>query len=430
MSTTIRLTAMPHATSFAPLGVVGYCLNRTGFLAAVWPELQLPLKVVHYSPEAKLLDIVASILSGCRAMSQVNTRLRPDVALAHAWGCARFADQSTLMRTLDAFTEAHVAQLRQGSEVLFRRESQAFQHDFGRDWLWLDIDLTPLPISKYAQSSTKGKFAIKNRYGRQLVRVQAPQYHETLFSRVYPGKQDSGPTYVPVLTALAKLGFTAAQRQRTLLRSDAGFGSDANVNQALAAGWQILSKGKGGRRPQAYAQQVAPDTWQAVAGERWLAPVGQAPCYVRPTQHWVLRWATERGEVKYSTLVCSILDWSPEQIMTYYDDRGACETEIQADKQGLKLERRRKKRLAAQEALILLSDIAHNLLAWIADWMFPSGPLAQFGITRLVEDVLSLPGQLFFSEQQLVEVQLNELHPHAAFVAEGLQRLLAHFGNP
>ncbi len=118
------------------------------------------------------------------------------------------------------------------------------------------------------------------------------------------------------------------------------------------------------------------------------------------------------------------------EVITYYDARGACETEIQADKGGLKLCKRRKKQPAAQEVLILLTDIAHNLLAWSSPWMFPNGPLAQFGTTRLIEDVLAIPGHLIFDQDQLVEVQLNELHPHSAQVAQGLARLMAYFGYP
>ncbi len=134
--------------------------------------------------------------------------------------------------------------------------------------------------------------------------------------------------------------------------------------------------------------------------------------------------------MKYATVVCSVMDWSMADIIAHYDDRGACETEIQGDKGGLKLERRRKKHLAAQEAVILLTDVAHNLLAWTSDWMFPEGPLAAFGTTRLIEDVLTLPGRLIFHQGRLVEVQLNQLHPHAAEVAVGLERLLAHFDYP
>jgi hypothetical protein len=161
MPTTIRLVSMPEETGFTPLGVLGYCLTRSDFLAPVWSELTLPIKQVDHPVEAKLLDILVSILAGCRALSQVNSRLRPDLALAQAWGRASFAEQSTLTRTLDAFSQAHLAQLRSGNEALFRRESGVFGHDFGQEWLWLDIDLTPLPISKCAEASTKGKFAKK-----------------------------------------------------------------------------------------------------------------------------------------------------------------------------------------------------------------------------------------------------------------------------
>lgn len=202
MSTTIRLIPMSNETGFAPLGVLGYCLSRTSLLRPLWRDLDLPLKTVDYPPAAKLLAVLVSILTGCRAVAQANTRLRPDVALAQAWGQACFAEQSTLARTLDAFTPWQVAQLRAGSDSLFRRESRVLHHDFDQAWLWLDIALTPLPISRQAEASTKGKFAEKNDYGRQLARVEAPQYHETVFSRLYPGKQDSGPTYIPVLDTL------------------------------------------------------------------------------------------------------------------------------------------------------------------------------------------------------------------------------------
>jgi hypothetical protein len=33
---------MPQDTSFAPLGVLGYCLTRNNFLAPVFSELALP----------------------------------------------------------------------------------------------------------------------------------------------------------------------------------------------------------------------------------------------------------------------------------------------------------------------------------------------------------------------------------------------------
>jgi hypothetical protein len=161
MSTKIRLSSMRKVTQYAPLGVLGYCLRQSGFLSPVFHDLTLGIKTVDHTPEAKLVDLLVSILAGCRAISQVNTRIRPDVALAQAWGRERFAEQSTLTRTLDEFDEGTVNQLRQGSMALLRQVGQTFRHDFDQELLWLDIDLTPLPISKRAEASTKGKFAKK-----------------------------------------------------------------------------------------------------------------------------------------------------------------------------------------------------------------------------------------------------------------------------
>lgn len=262
--------------------------------------------------------------------------------------------------------------------------------------------------------------------------MHAPQYHETLFSQLYPGKQASSPTYLPVVQAIdAFLGLRVAQKARTMLRSDAGFGSDANIEAALAGHWQVVTKGSGGRRPAALARQVSADSWLELRpNDRWVAPVNAPVVFTRPVQWLALRWRTQQGKLKHSTVVCSVNTWSPAEVIAYYDARGACETEIQADKGGLLLSRRRKKVLAAQETLVLLTDLAHNLLAWVTPWMFPAGPLAHFGPTQWIQDVLTLPGHLIFDHQQLVEVHLNALHPYAAEVAAGLERLLDHFGSP
>lgn len=156
MSVQVRLVPLPTETGFAPLGVLGYCLVRSHFFDPLWEEVRLPMKTVWHSPQTKLLDVLISILAGCRAISQINTRLRPDLALARAWGRSRFAEQSVIARTMDAFDATTVAQLRRGSEALWRRESLSLRHDLVADRLWLDIDLTPLPSSKSAEGSTKG----------------------------------------------------------------------------------------------------------------------------------------------------------------------------------------------------------------------------------------------------------------------------------
>jgi hypothetical protein len=161
MKICVRLVPMPMETAYAPLGALGYCLMRSHFLDALWQALTLPMKTVDHRPQDKLADVLVSLLAGCRAIAQINSRLRPDLALAQAWGRQQFADQATITRTLDAFDGVQLDQLRAGSEALLRRESLSLRHDLTADWLWLDIDLTPLPISKHAEGSSKGLFGEK-----------------------------------------------------------------------------------------------------------------------------------------------------------------------------------------------------------------------------------------------------------------------------
>lgn len=216
-----------------------------------------------------------------------------------------------------------------------------------------------------------------------------------------------------------------------MLRSDLGFGSDYNIDYVLDEGWQILTKSYGGKRSARLVREMPETDWLEVAGNRWAVPAFHPPTYLKPVQYLLLRWLTETGQAKQSGVICSVLDWDIAQVIEYYDDRGSCETQIQADKSGLKLCKRRKARLGAQEALILLTDVAHNLLSWAATWMFPVGMCSTFGTTRWVEDIFTIPGSLVFNDRGgLLEIQLNRQHPYSETVAEGLQRLLDHFGNP
>jgi Transposase DDE domain group 1 len=249
-----------------------------------------------------------------------------------------------------------------------------------------------------------------------------------LLSRLYPGSQQSSPTYQPTIDALeALVSWTTWQKQQTIFRTDSGFGSDDNINYALNRDWQILTKGHGGRRPASFAKRISGESWSLVGTERWVAPVPQAPVYACPTQTLLLKWLNQRRQIKMATVVCSLLEWTPEQVIGHYDDRGQCETQIQSDKGGLKLTRRRKQSLAAQEGLILLTDLAHNLIAWSQQWMAFDKPIHSFGTTRFIDDVLAIPGELIFNQGRLVKVKLNERHPYAQNVALGLQSLLLRF---
>jgi hypothetical protein len=428
----IRLVVLPQRTEtqFAPLAVLGYCLMRTNFFAPL-QAVDLNIKAVEHQPHQKLQDIVVGILANCSSVKQSDWRIRPDLVLAEAWGREQLAQQSTLADTLNAFTLRSVDQLHQATQVLYQQHGRILRHDF-TNWLMLDTDLTGLAASSHAQGSEKGYFSgAKNTYGRQLVRVSAPTYHETLLSVIYPGSQSGLTTFkTSVRTVQNLLALTRDQRQRTVWRTDGGLGTDDNINWAWAHDYQVLMKGYNGKRANALARRITDRDWHPLGKGRWVAIVSHAPRYARRTQTLVLRWLNESQQLQHATLVHSLLDQDWRTIPELYNGRGAVESEIKADKSGLLITKRRKRCLAAQEALIVLSDWAHNILAWTQDWMFSDSRFAKFGPLALVNDVLCLPGEVVFKGGQLQMVALRETHPYALEMAACLAKLLEKFGNP
>lgn len=110
-----------------------------------------------------------------------------------------------------------------------------------------------------------------------------------------------------------------------------------------------------------------------------------------------------------------------------YDQRaGAIEVEIRESKQGVGINRRRKKRAAAQAMLTLLGTLAHNVLVWAREWLSAGEPrLKQYGLVRLLRDVLSVSGFIEADERGVeMGVVLNRGSMLARLLACGLRQLL------
>jgi hypothetical protein len=162
MGQLLGLSAMKSNTQWAPLAVLGYRLQQRKFFEPLYQQLDLKQKHVVYTSQDKLITCLVSIMSGCQAICHIDTRIRPDRALAQAWGLRCFAQQSTVADMLNSFTELHIGQLRQAINSIYVREGQAIQHDATKNSpLILDIDLTGLPASKQAEGSRKGYFSGK-----------------------------------------------------------------------------------------------------------------------------------------------------------------------------------------------------------------------------------------------------------------------------
>ena len=104
-----------------------------------------------------------------------------------------------------------------------------------------------------------------------------------------------------------------------------------------------------------------------------------------------------------------------------YDQRGGgLETQTRGDKQGLGLTHRNKHRFTAQEMLVLLAQLAHDLLIWTRNDLARVDPrFEKYGIQRTVRDALQIAGQVQVNaDGQIEQIILNAHHPLTAAFQE------------
>jgi hypothetical protein len=211
----------------------------------------------------------------------------------------------------------------------------------------------------------------------------------------------------------------AARRRRILWRLDGGFGTDNKLIWLLQRGYQYVVKGFSGRRADNLAKQVV--RWNP-CGDAWLGAVASPVDFGRDVYVWVKR-RLEKGEFKHSYYLTTVKLHSLQAAMTLYNQRGGTEIEqFRNDKQGLHLSARRKHGFLAQKALILLTDVAHNLLTDFQQRALADSPFAGYAAKRIVRDLLSMEGNLAWVGDRLVKIELCQAHPYAKALLSCLVR--------
>src|SRR5918911_381198 len=422
------------ASSHASLCALGAYLRQIDFFAPLEARVHLKQKVVRYTPIQKVEMVFVALLAGAKAIAHTGTNLRVDPALQRAFGLPGCADQSVLAETLNAAIDQDVAALRAAVEQIFQQHSQACHHDFTRDLLVLDIDLSPLPASRKAEGSERCYMGrCRARTGRKLVRVRAGPYQETVWEALRRGRTLEGQDLLKeaVLEAERVLGLagddegTRAKRARTEVRLDSSWGSTAAINWVLLRGYQVTTKFKSSGRVQKLVRPI--QAWQPTASPgREVAAVPAPVRLAKPTLQYAVRTpAKAPAGYHYAVLVTSRVELPMQAAVDRYDGRAAMEAEIKSDKHGLGLGVVRKRKLAAQELLGLLGQLAHNVVIWARAWLAADAPrLAGLGIVRLVREVWAIPGRVKLVGAQVQQVRLCALHPRARDVCAGLRHLI------
>jgi hypothetical protein len=205
---------------------------------------------------------------------------------------------------------------------------------------------------------------------------------------------------------------------------DGGAGSDEHLRWLFKRDYQVVAKGMNNRRAEALAKQV--QRWDRFRPDAWLGSVHPPVEYGRAVRMWVKKHRQD-GVDHHSYYVSSLALPSKTLFMTAYDDRGGAEVEqFRNDKSGLSLEARRKRSFCGQKGYILLTDLAHNLLADFAQCALTDTRFAQWGLKRIVRDLLATPGQLIFAGGKLVRVELLSQKQFATDLVGCLEKYCAN----
>lgn len=430
------------------LVAVGLLMHRLGIWPVVEKWVHIQQKTVTHTPLEKLLDAFINILAGGQGMCEVNTRIRPDRALQRAFGRTRCADQSQVSRTLNCCVEQNVIEMRRVNKEIYRAHSEGYRHNYNQHWQVLDIDTSGLPAGEQGEQVTKGYFSGKRGgRGRQLGRVWATLYEEIVVDCLYSGKIQLEKSFQQLVEmAEDVLELDLLKRKRTILRFDASGGTDKHINWALERGYEILTKAKNWQRVRKLTQSIEQWYDDPKVVDRQFTWVPEPHGYVRATRQLAVRRKDKRGVWKVRVLVTSLdnttLLWlagrpfckepRPIDIMYAliyaYDLRGGgVETSIKGSKQGLGITKRNKRNFHAQEMLVLLAQMAGNLIAWTRNELaHHTASWQAFGNLRMVRDLFQIPGKVQLDTQgRILKITLNRDHVHAAKFLAGIAPALS-----
>lgn len=438
----------PQFTPCASLAALGSYLQQIQLFAPIRSELRIRQKTMIHTPIDKLYDAWIAFLAGAHGIVEVNTRLRSDGVLQQAFGRTSCAEQSTIQATLNACTADNVQQLSDALTTIYRQHSQGYRHNYARAWQILDVDMTGAPCGRKAALATKGYFAnARKRRGRQLGRVLATRYREVVVDQLFAGTAQLTTALRPLLEAAEQvLELDAARRERTIVRLDAGGGSLSDVNWLLAHGYQVHTKDFSSARATRLAKSVQewfddPDIPGRQVG--WVETAASE--YVREVRRIAVRWRKKNGQWGIAVLISTltprtVIEETAQPLaqvlshqavllayVRFYDQRGGgVESAIKDDKQGLGMTKRNKKRFEAQQMLMLLGVLAHNVIVWATRWLAPHEPkLRRYGLKRMLRDILHISGRVVRNAHgRIVQIILNQAAPLVRGLARSLDVLL------
>jgi len=223
-----------------------------------------------------------------------------------------------------------------------------------------------------------------------------------------------------------RLGWTRERRARIVLRMDGGFGTTDGLNWLLSRGYQVVAKISHRGRVQKLRQAIGP--WQPTSSPgREMAAVLRPHRFCRTTRQWVIRTPKAQGGYQYAGVLTTLPDLAPATVADAYDGRAMIEATFCQDKQALGLVKRRQHKWEAQQMVLLLARLAHHILLWSKGWLSRVPPtrwrLDGYGLVRLLQEGMTVPGVIRWRRGWMVSVRFNPLHPLTEALQQGFAAL-------
>ncbi len=218
--------AQEQDTQHALLIPWGHFARETGLISGI-EAVKLNQKVYEHTPQAKVLEFFAAILSGARHLQDISLAAHPldkDLAVAEAWGQSGWADYSGVSRTLKGLSwkevQALVAVLERVSQPFLESELAVLRSQ-GRG-LQYDGDLTGLPVSNTSRTypnAAYGHMSDEIRLGYQagVVSFQSPTYGRLWLSVEHHAGDTVSCTQAEALVLAAEKRSGQRPRRRTEL---------------------------------------------------------------------------------------------------------------------------------------------------------------------------------------------------------------------
>jgi len=376
-------------------------------------------KVYEFTPNQKIMQVMASMMFGCEDNKRMNKILREDnPEYSQYFGLSRWVDQSVISDTFRAMTADNINQLesswKESLEVTQTIGNLRRKMELG-EYITIDIDLTgDVCKSRDDPTVTKGYFAgKKGKTGRQ----KAWAYTTDTYGRIQDllaleygcGKMKLHHCLGPLLEKLITLfGLEKDKdlRRCIVIRTDAAGGSPRIIGILEKYGFSYFLKG--------YSYYVAgkicntitewhdiPDKEGGLFSIGSMSDLPNLGKFCNPIPQLAVfgfRQLTKDGKYENSHYITNVPDYmrlSVDGTLTgmwrYYHKRTSIESSIKTERNILHTAHKRGRKFYASWGYLIVAAIAYNLLYLLRDMFFSSTPEDDIGMKDFVRDAINIP---------------------------------------